>query len=76
MVICSPHIPMRQDHFKNKVKTHTIKSMIICNYYQLGYLKWLYKPGDFGYIWNTSGGVPLRAALVAAGTITITGLFG
>ena len=76
MAICTPHIPMRPDHFKNKVKTHTLKSMIICNYYQLGYLKWLYQQGDLGYIWNVSGGIPLRVALVVAGMITITGLAG
>ena len=76
MVICTPHIPMRPDHFRNKVRTHTLKSMVICNYYQLGYLKWLYQQGDLGYIWRVSGGVPLRVALVVAGLITITGVVG
>ena len=76
MVICTPHIPMEANHFKNKAKTKTMNSMIVCNYYQLGYLKWLYKQRDWSYIWNTSGGVPLRVALVAAGMITITGVFG
>ena len=76
MVICTPHIPMRPDHFRNKVNTHTLKSMVICNYYQLGYLKWLYQQGDLGYIWRISGDVPLRVALVVAGMITITGVVG
>ena len=68
MVICTPHIPMETRHFKN--------SMTFCNYYQLGYLKWLYKQGDLSYILSTSGGVPLLVALVTAGMITIAGMFG
>ena len=76
MVLCTPQIPMTPDLFRKMVEKYTIYSMILGVQYKLGYFRKLYAPGDWSYIWSTYGGVELRAALVAAALITITGVLG
>ena len=73
MPLCTPIIPMRLDTFRKWVRTN---SLLQCRYYQVGWLKEIYQQGDLSYIWNISGGVPLRIALIAAAFITIIGVLG
>ena len=76
MPLCSPFIPMQPDLFIRQYRMYTKYSLLFCGSYWPGLLKEIYQQGDLSYIWNTSGGVPLRIALVVAAIIIITGGLG
>ena len=68
MYICTPYIPMIPDLQRKYVERHpNTYSMVLCDPYQLGYLKRLHQQKHLSYI---------VIYLVASAIIAITGLFG